>query len=114
MFQYWCVPDLLLSWASMGRQQTPVQRMKLSVTHGCRWTEAFGDYVNGEPGQPLLVSMLLYLHDQWPRDWGAETLFLDDEVSAAHILLRQQEGALIPACMSGRPSRGSVTRVAAA
>ena len=26
------------------------------------------------------MSMLLYLDDQWPRDWGAETLFLDDEV----------------------------------
>lgn len=36
--------------------------------------------MNGEPAQPLLVSMLLYLDDQWPRDWGAETLFLDDEV----------------------------------
>ena len=37
--------------------------------------------MNGEPGQPLLVSMLLYLDDQWPRDWGAETLFLDGQVS---------------------------------
>lgn len=48
----------------------------------CSWTAAFGDYVNGEPGQPLLVSLLLYLDDAWPRDWGAETLFLDAEVGA--------------------------------
>ncbi len=43
--------------------------------------------MNGEPGQPLLVSMLLYLDDQWPRDWGAETLFLDDEVRSRLMLL---------------------------
>lgn len=41
--------------------------------------------MNGEPGQPLLVSMLLYLDDQWPRDWGAETLFLDGQVSLWHL-----------------------------
>ena len=40
------------------------------------WTEQFGDYCNGEPGCPLFVSLLLYLNDVWPRDWGAETLFL--------------------------------------
>ena len=43
--------------------------------------------MNGEPGQPLLVSMLLYLDDQWTRDWGAETLFLDDEVRSRLMLL---------------------------
>lgn len=59
----------------------------------CVWTAAFGDYVNGEPGQPLLVSLLLYLDDAWPRDWAAETLFLDAEVRhqlskpAEHLLL---------------------------
>ncbi len=42
------------------------------------WTDAFGDYCNGEPGRPLLVSLLLYLDAGWPRDWAAETLFLDD------------------------------------
>lgn len=47
---------------------------------GGRWTEAYGDYVNGEPGQPLLVSLLLYLDDAWPLDWAAETLFLDSQV----------------------------------
>lgn len=41
------------------------------------WTETFGDYFNGEPGRPLLVSLLLYLNDEWERDWAADTLFLD-------------------------------------
>ena len=88
--------------------------MKLRVGDACRWTDAFGDYVNGEPGQPLLVSMLLFLDDHWPRDWGAETLFLDNEVSAAWVLRFQQEWALIHAGMSGRPSRGLDLRLASA
>ena len=37
----------------------------------------YGDYANGAPGRPLLVSLLVYLDAAWPRDWGAETLFLD-------------------------------------
>ena len=74
---------LQVSWQGNGK---PLQRIKLSARDGCRWTDAFGDYVNGEPGQPLLASLLLYLDDQWPRDWGAETLFLDDEVGAAPSL----------------------------
>jgi hypothetical protein len=41
------------------------------------WVNAFGDYVNGEPGKPLLVSLILYLNDEWPREWAAETFFLD-------------------------------------
>eukprot|EP00884_Botryococcus_braunii_P000585 jgi/Botrbrau1/10527/Bobra.7_1s0008.1 len=38
----------------------------------------YGDYVNGEPGCPLLVSLLLYLVSDWDRSWDAETLFLDE------------------------------------
>lgn len=30
-------------------------------------------------GRPLFVSLLLYLDDKWPRQWDAETLFLDDD-----------------------------------
>lgn len=41
------------------------------------WTDAFGDYCNGEPGRPLFVSLILYLDNTWRRDWDAETLFLD-------------------------------------
>lgn len=40
---------------------------------------AYGDYFNGEPGRPLLVSLLLYLNDEWRREWGADTLFLDGQ-----------------------------------
>eukprot|EP00887_Chlorella_sp_A99_P001233 scaffold14.g1233.t1 len=41
------------------------------------WVEAYGDYCNGEPGRPLLASLMLYLNPAWERDWGAEMLFLD-------------------------------------
>lgn len=40
---------------------------------------AYGDYFNGEPGKPLLVSLLLYLNPEWRREWGAETLLLDGQ-----------------------------------
>jgi hypothetical protein len=43
------------------------------------WTEAHGDYVNGEPGKPLFVSLLVYLNERWPDAWDAETLFLDGD-----------------------------------
>jgi hypothetical protein len=41
------------------------------------WRDRFGDYANGARGRPLLASLLVYLDAAWPRDWGAETLFLD-------------------------------------
>lgn len=41
------------------------------------WVERFGHYFNGEPGRPLLVTLLLYLDREWPRQYDAETLFLD-------------------------------------
>ncbi|KAK9804412.1 hypothetical protein WJX72_011538 [[Myrmecia] bisecta] len=41
------------------------------------WVDTFGDYCNGEPGKPLFVSLMVYLDEAWPRDWDAETLFLD-------------------------------------
>ena len=47
----------------------------------------FGDYANGEPGMPLFVSLLLYLDAAWPREWDAETLFLDGD-SDVGILVR--------------------------
>ena len=80
----------------------------------CRWTDTFGDYVNGEPGQPLLVSLLLYLDDQWPRDWGAETLFLDDEVGAACFLWCQQECSRIRQRCLGALAKALSTRLASA
>jgi hypothetical protein len=44
-----------------------------------RWVDFYGNYVNHEPGKPLFVSLLLYLDKFWPRNFDAETLFLDDE-----------------------------------
>ena len=41
------------------------------------WRARFGDYANGARDRPLLASLLVYLDPAWPRDWGAETLFLD-------------------------------------
>mmetsp|Transcript_2194 Transcript_2194/g.6499 ORF Transcript_2194/g.6499 Transcript_2194/m.6499 type:complete len:428 (-) Transcript_2194:172-1455(-) len=41
------------------------------------WTATFGDYCNGDPGKPLLVSLVLYLDADWPRSFDAETLFID-------------------------------------
>lgn len=52
--------------------------------------------MNGEPGRPLLVSLLLYLDDAWPPDWAAETLFLDSVVTAHFLccMLRERQGKL--------------------
>lgn len=47
---------------------------------------AYGDYFNGEPGRPLLVSLLLYLNPEWERDWGADTLFLDGATDTGCLL----------------------------
>ena len=58
------------------------------------WTECFGDYVNGEPGKPLLVTMLLYLNDEWERDWGGETLFIDGETDVG-LCVRPKPGRVV-------------------
>lgn len=58
------------------------------------WTNQFGDYFNGEPGKPLLVTLLLYLDDEWERDWGGETLFLDGATDAG-IFVRPRAGRAV-------------------
>ncbi|KAL4430009.1 hypothetical protein ABPG77_004379 [Micractinium sp. CCAP 211/92] len=50
-----------------------------SFPDGSPWHAAYGDYFNGEPGRPLLVSLLIYLNEEWRREWGADTLFLDGQ-----------------------------------
>ena len=37
-------------------------------------------------GKPLFVSLLLYLDDRWPRDWQADTLFLDGECDVGLVV----------------------------
>ena len=51
-----------------------------------RWRAAFGDYVNGDPGRPLFVSLLVYLVGAWPRAWDAETLFLDTQTDVGIVV----------------------------
>ena len=58
------------------------------------WTAAFGDYFNGEPGKPLLVTLLIYLNEQWERDWGGETLFLDSSTDAG-VFVRPRAGRAV-------------------
>ena len=36
--------------------------------------------------RPLLVSLLLYLDADWPRQWDAETLFLDDDTDIGIVV----------------------------
>ena len=43
------------------------------------WVQRYDHYVNHEPGKPLFITLLLYLDKFWPRNFDAETLFLDDE-----------------------------------
>ena len=58
------------------------------------WTATYGDYFNGEPGRPLLVTLLVYLDREWERDWGAETLFLDG-ASDAGVFVRPKPGRAV-------------------
>jgi len=59
-----------------------------------QWTQVFGDYFNGEPGKPLLVSMIVYLNSEWDRDWAADTLFLDSETSTG-VFARPKPGRVV-------------------
>jgi hypothetical protein len=58
------------------------------------WTQSFGEYFNGEPGKPLLVTLLIYIDDTWERDWGGETLFLDGTTDTG-IYVRPKPGRAI-------------------
>lgn len=58
------------------------------------WTQSFGEYFNGEPGKPLLITLLIYIDDRWERDWGGETLFLDATTDTG-ISVRPKPGRAI-------------------
>jgi len=58
------------------------------------WTRSFGEYFNGEPGKPLLVTLLIYINDRWERDWGGETVFLDSATDTG-ICVRPKPGRAI-------------------
>ncbi len=50
------------------------------------WAERHGLYANGAPGKPLLVSCVVYLNEDWPPGFDAETLFLDESTGAGLIV----------------------------
>ena len=58
------------------------------------WRDAYGDYTNGASGRPLLVSLLVYVDDEWRREWDAETLFLDDERGVG-VLVQPRPGRCV-------------------
>lgn len=41
------------------------------------WTDVYGRYPNRQRGKPRFVSCLVYLNDEWKKEWGAPTRFLD-------------------------------------
>lgn len=59
------------------------------------WLDAFGDYFNGEPGKPLLVSLMLYLNPEWEREWGAETLFMDSATDSGIFVIPRPRRAVL-------------------
>lgn len=68
-----------------------------SFPNDSAWVSTFGDYFNGEPGKPLLVSLLLYLIPPggWPVTYGADTLFLDSGGSDAGIFVRPKRNRAV-------------------
>ncbi|KDD72935.1 hypothetical protein H632_c2714p1 [Helicosporidium sp. ATCC 50920] len=54
-----------------------------------------GDYVNGEPGRPVLLSLLIYLNPEWEPSWGAETRVLDSDSGAGLLVLPRPGRALL-------------------
>ncbi|CAM9666017.1 unnamed protein product, partial [Phaeothamnion confervicola] len=58
------------------------------------WCDVFGRHTNRDPGKPLFVTLLVYLNDRWPREWDAETLFLDP-VSETGVFVRPAPGRVV-------------------
>ena len=58
------------------------------------FVDALGSYVNGDPGKPRLVSMIVYLNERWKPSWDAETLFLDRHAQVGAIV-RPRPGRVV-------------------
>jgi len=58
------------------------------------WCERYGLFENGAEGKPLLVSAVVYMNQEWPESFDAETLFLDAE-SGAGMLVRPRQGRVV-------------------
>ena len=50
------------------------------------WVEAYGDYVNGEPGKPLFVSALVYLNAEWKPEVRSIHWFPYDRVGVVNAV----------------------------
>ena len=58
------------------------------------WVKTFGDYFNGEPGKPLLVSFVAYLNSSWGINDGGDTLVLDLD-SDTGVFIRPKAGRIV-------------------
>ena len=58
------------------------------------FVDALGSYVNGDPGKPRLVSMIVYLNERWKPSWDAETLFLDRNAQVGAVV-RPRPGRVV-------------------
>ena len=86
------------------------------------WTVAHGSYTNRERGKPLFVSVILYLDEAWPDEFGAETHFLDRQTSLG-FFVRPKCGRVVvmdqdvlhrlspPSTKAGRPRYSLVWKV---
>lgn len=59
------------------------------------WSRAFGDYVNGEPGLPLLASLVVYPNPRWEPGWGGDTHLLDPDTGCGALVVPRPGRALL-------------------
>jgi 2OG-Fe(II) oxygenase superfamily len=48
-----------------------------NLTPPSPWTDVYGRYPNRQRGKPRLISCLVYLNEEWRKEWGAPTRFID-------------------------------------
>lgn len=66
-----------------------------SFDRSSAWCRAFGDYVNGEPGLPLLASLVLYPNPRWEPGWGGDTHLLDADAACGALVAPRPGRALL-------------------
>ncbi len=74
----WC-RSFWISWGlRLGEATRTVCQYESRCVQNHVWTKRLTWLNCGWLGKPLFVTCLLYLNAEWPMDWAAETLFLDD------------------------------------
>ena len=58
------------------------------------WVHNLGYYFNREQGKPLLVSILLYLNDEWPDSFQSETMIMDRRMQCG-LFVRPKPGRVV-------------------